>query len=279
MFNATEFMNEFFGTLHLLVDEEGTIWFIGREVTDKLGYAGANNSGRAITSFVRAEDRKALKYKAFSTTEKAILWSNPNDFSDKWIINECGLYDLLMHSEAKFASDFQHWVTHEVLPSIRKNGGYVLGQEDLEADTKEELEDKIRYLASEVKRLKESVMKKNIKLREMRDEVQINRYCAKKYREALDKIDAMTELFLIEDRYNEYLRKKDIERDEMMQVLRHQLCSLRILVLSSENPELIKAAKLENTKFEEALVEQVLSAANGAEGNMYKKHGTNVFLW
>ena len=78
-FDASEFLNDVFGSLHLLQDEEGTIWFIGREVADKLGYDNSSAKGHAITRFVRKEDRKALKYKALSTADKAILWQNPND--------------------------------------------------------------------------------------------------------------------------------------------------------------------------------------------------------
>ena len=64
--------NDVFGSLHLLQDEEGTIWFIGREVADKLGYDNSSAKGHAITRFVRKEDRKALKYKALFTADKPI---------------------------------------------------------------------------------------------------------------------------------------------------------------------------------------------------------------
>ena len=72
-FDASEFLNDVFGSLHLLQDEEGTIWFIGREVADKLGYLNVSTQGQAIINFVRKEDRKALKYKAFTAAAKAIL--------------------------------------------------------------------------------------------------------------------------------------------------------------------------------------------------------------
>lgn len=274
-FNASEFLNEMFGTLHLLQDENGTIWFIGREVADKLGYTGANNAGKAIISFVREEDRKVLKYKDFSVAEKPILWKNPNDFKDKWIINECGFYDLLMHSEAKMASDFQHWVTHEVLPSIRKNGGYIIGQEHLAEEERRILNEQIHELVREMEQLKERLKKKNQKLHQTKREAEINRLCRSKYKEALDNIDKMTRLFEIEDKYNEYLRQRDIDRDVMMQALRKQLYDLRILVMTYGASDLVTAAVRDGLVFESQLKSETLKPGSS---NVNAGRGINCFL-
>lgn len=274
-FDAQEFLNDVFGTLHLLQDEEGTVWFIGREVTEKLGYANKSNQGHAIIKFVRKEDRKALKYKALSVANKAILWSNPNDFSDKWIVNECGFYDLLMHSDAELASDFQHWVTHEVLPSIRKNGGYIMGQEHLNEEQKRILNAQIAELVTEVNSLKESLRKKNIKMREIRREAEINRLCRSKYKEALDDIDRMTKLFEVEDKYNEYLRQRDVDRDIMMQTLRKQLYDLRILVMSYGASDLVNAAIRDGLIYEAQLKDEAQTLGGQ---NVKASHGTNCFL-
>lgn len=274
-FTATEFLNEVFGALHLLQDEDGTIWFIGREVTDKLGYADASTQGRAILNFVRTEDRKALNYKGFAAVAKPILWQNPNDFADKWIINECGLYDLLMHSEAKGASDFQHWVTHEVLPSIRRNGGYIIGQELLDEEQENELYAQIRELADEVASLEERLRKKNEKMRQVKREAEINRLCRSKYKEALNDIDRMTQLFEIEDKYNEYLRQRDIDRDIMMQTLRKQLYALRVLVMSHGEPDLV------NTAIRDGLIAESQLRADAVKpgpSDIQSGHGINCFI-
>ena len=274
-FNATEFFNETFGTLHLLQDEDDEIWFIGREIVDKLGYAGNNNAGKAITNFVNEEDRKALKYRAFSDLEKAILWQNPNDYSDKWIINECGFYDLLMHSNAKAASSFQHWVTHTVLPSIRKNGGYIMGQELLDVEKERLLNAQIAELFEEVKCLREMIEKKNEKLKEAKQYVETNRLCRSQYKRALHDIDRMTRLFEIEDRYNEYLRQRDVDRDIEMETLRHQLYQLRILVMTYGRSDLVNAAIRDGLVYEAKLQEQVLPVGTL---QIESDHGTNCFL-
>lgn len=57
-----------------------------------------------------------------------------------------------MNKEAK---TFRKWVTHEVLPSIRKNGGYIIGQEELKGEEKEKLEEQIRQLAKQVNAYRE----------------------------------------------------------------------------------------------------------------------------
>lgn len=75
------------------------------------------------------EDKKVLDFKGFSqngTTQK--LWSG-NDFSNKTVINESGMYALIFGSKLESAKRFKHWVTHDVLPSLRKTGRYSVNQE------------------------------------------------------------------------------------------------------------------------------------------------------
>ncbi len=55
---------------------------------------------------------------------KAILWKG-NDFSNKTLINESGLYSLILSSKLPQAREFKHWVTSVVLPQIRRTGGYI----------------------------------------------------------------------------------------------------------------------------------------------------------
>lgn len=74
------------------------------------------------------DDLKTLKYKAYNVLGKASLWSR-NDYSDKSIINESGLYSLILSSKLEKAKPFKHWVTAEVLPTIRKTGGVYLREE------------------------------------------------------------------------------------------------------------------------------------------------------
>ena len=100
---------------------ENEPYFLGKEVAEILGYSIPQ---KAILTHVDEEDVKTLKYKAFSKTEKAKLWEG-KDFSDKKLINESGLYSLIIASKLPSAKKFKRWVTNEVLPSIRKHGAYM----------------------------------------------------------------------------------------------------------------------------------------------------------
>ena len=75
---------------------------------------------------------------------------NPRQF-----VNEPGLYEMSFSSRKAEAKAFKNWVTHDVLPSIRKNGGYIIGQEELKGEDKEKLEEQIRQLAKQVNAYKE----------------------------------------------------------------------------------------------------------------------------
>ena len=123
-----KFINDKFGEI-TTVTINGVPWFVGKEIAQILGYQ--NTSSKAIRTHVNKNDRKALKYKAYSESCLSDLWVG-NDFSDKITINEYGLYDLIFGSKLESAKDFKSWVTHEILPTIRKTGGYVA--EDREAE-------------------------------------------------------------------------------------------------------------------------------------------------
>jgi prophage antirepressor-like protein len=111
-----------FGNLRVLTDEKGDPWFVGKVVAEALGYAKPQT---AVSEHVLNRDRIVLKYKAFPKTEKASqLWQG-QDFSDKTLINESGLYSLILGSKLPAAIEFKHWITSEVLPQIRRTGGYI----------------------------------------------------------------------------------------------------------------------------------------------------------
>ena len=90
-------------------------WFSGKDIATILGYA---NTNQAITKNVDEEDRCVLE----NTTISAVDGSNSKPHSV--LINESGLYSLILRSKKKEAKDFKRWVTSEVLPSIRKTGSY-----------------------------------------------------------------------------------------------------------------------------------------------------------
>lgn len=91
----------------LIMDNEP--WFVGRDVAEILGYS---NSRDALAKRVDEEDKGVAKCDTLGGRQ------------DLTIINESGLYSLILSSKLPNAKKFKHWVTSEVLPSIRKNGIY-----------------------------------------------------------------------------------------------------------------------------------------------------------
>lgn len=119
MNQLTIFENKEFGEIRTVtIDNEP--WFVGKDIATALGYAKARN---AISTHVSDEDKKV-----------APIQGNLGGIQNMTIINESGLYALIFGSKLESAKRFKHWVTSEVLPSIRKNGGYIVGQETLTDD-------------------------------------------------------------------------------------------------------------------------------------------------
>ena len=110
------FENPEFGSIRTL-EINGEPWFVGKDVAEILAY---NEPHKAITRHVDEEDR----------TKHPIL-SN-GGMQESWLINESGLYSLILSSKLPTAKEFKRWVTSEVLPSIRKHGAYMT-PETLEA--------------------------------------------------------------------------------------------------------------------------------------------------
>ena len=106
-----------FGELRT-VEIDGEPWFVGKDVAEALGYKKPEN---AIANHVSDEDK----------TSTLIQGSGSNYKSKATIINESGLYSLILSSKLPSAKEFKHWVTSEVLPSIRKNGAYIRNQENM----------------------------------------------------------------------------------------------------------------------------------------------------
>ena len=113
------FENPAFGQVRI-VEREGEPWFVGKDVAQVLGYA---NPSKAILDHVDDED------KAFQMLEVAD--SQNGNLVKTAIITESGLYSLVLSSKLPTAKAFKRWITSEVIPSIRKNGGYIAGQAEL----------------------------------------------------------------------------------------------------------------------------------------------------
>lgn len=109
------FENPAFGKVRV-VEQGGEPWFIGKDVAEILGYS---NTPKAIRDHVDDEDKLA---------ERIVLSGQNREVA---IINESGLYSLILSSKMPNAKKFKHWVTAEVLPAIRKTGGYIAGSEKM----------------------------------------------------------------------------------------------------------------------------------------------------
>lgn len=104
------FENKEFGSIRT-VEVDGQPYFIGKDVAEALGYAKARN---AIAAHVSQEDKK-----------DALIQGDLGGTQAMTIINESGLYSLILSSKLPTAKKFKRWVTSEVLPSIRKHGAYM----------------------------------------------------------------------------------------------------------------------------------------------------------
>lgn len=123
------FNNPEFGEIRT-IDQNGEPWFVGKDVAAALGYS---NPRDAIAKHVDEQDKGVA------------ICDTPGGKQPMPIINESGLYSLIFGSKLEGAVRFKRWVTSEVLPSIRKNGGYIAGQEQL---TPEELMAKALLVAN-----------------------------------------------------------------------------------------------------------------------------------
>ena len=105
------FNNPDFGDIRtMLID--GEPWFVGKDVAASLGYGDGKSLANAIAKHVSDEDK--------GVTEMM----TPGGRQNMTIINESGLYSLIFGSKLESAKKFKKWVTSEVLPAIRKTGGY-----------------------------------------------------------------------------------------------------------------------------------------------------------
>lgn len=103
------FKNEQFGQIRMIMQGDEP-WFVGKDVAEILGYT---NPSKALTDHVDEEDK--LNNESLSSLGQR----------GGWLINESGLYSLILSSKLETAKAFKRWVTAEVLPSIRKHGEYV----------------------------------------------------------------------------------------------------------------------------------------------------------
>ena len=104
------FNHEQFGQIRTMTMPDGQVGFVGKDVAEVLGY---NQADKAISRQVDEDDRM-----------KCTVTDSLGRKQMAYIVNESGLYSLILSSKLPKAREFKHWVTSEVLPQIRKTGGY-----------------------------------------------------------------------------------------------------------------------------------------------------------
>ena len=104
------FKNEMFGEIRTLVNEKGETFFVGKDVAEALGYS---NTRKALQDHVDDEDKGVTKRDTLGGIQQMV------------VINESGLYSLVLSSKLPQAKEFKRWITSEVLPQIRQTGGYI----------------------------------------------------------------------------------------------------------------------------------------------------------
>lgn len=104
-----------FGEIRVVRDDGSEPWFVAKDICGMLGYS---NASKAIADHVDDEDK--LNNESLSSLGQR----------GGWLINESGLYSLILTSKLPGAKRFKRWVTHEVIPAIRRDGGYMVARAD-----------------------------------------------------------------------------------------------------------------------------------------------------
>lgn len=134
LFNSPEF-----GQIRTITDNDG-IYFVGKDVAQALGYS---NQRDALARHVDEEDKGVVKR------------DTPGGVQDVVTINESGLYSLVLSSKLPSAKRFKRWVTSEVLPALRRQGGYMLANAN---ETPEQIMARALKIADEALKRKDALI-------------------------------------------------------------------------------------------------------------------------
>ena len=151
----TVFASDKFGDVRI-VQIGNEPWFVGKDIATALGYGEGKSLANAVANHVDVEDKGVTKM------------MTPGGKQNVTIINESGLYSLIMSSKLPQAKEFKRWVTHEVLPSIRKHGAYLTDNALEEALTSPDF---LIKLATQLKEEKEARLEAEKKIEEQKPKV------------------------------------------------------------------------------------------------------------
>jgi anti-repressor protein len=138
--NLQLFSDPRFGEIRVMQNEKGEPWFAATDICNSLGYA---NPSKAIKDHTDDDER----YNARLDRGGNMLF-----------INESGLYSLILRSRMQTAKQFRKWVTSDVLPAIRKNGGYIMVKS---ADTSDEIIARALIIANETLNRQNELLKES----------------------------------------------------------------------------------------------------------------------
>lgn len=168
MNNIEIFKNAEFGEVRTLT-VDGEPYFVGKDVAEILGYS---NPRKALADHVDAEDKGVTKCDTLGGTQEMT------------VINESGLYSLLLSSKLPTAKKFKHWITAEVIPSIRKHGAYMTEQTIEQALTNPDF---LIQLATQLKTEKEKNKSLEVKVSALTVDNQIMQPKAEYFDELVDR--------------------------------------------------------------------------------------------
>ena len=150
-----KFIHPQFGEIRTMTMPDGQVGFVGKDVAEVLGYKLPR---KAILDHVEKDD--VLKWNLIDAMGRSQLTT---------FINESGLYSLILSSKLPQAREFKHWVTSEVLPQIRKTGGYIPVK--AEDDEKTILAKAVQILMKTVEVQKQSLEAQRLELAEQDVEI------------------------------------------------------------------------------------------------------------
>lgn len=157
MENLTTFTNDVFGNIRG-VEINGEPWLVGKDVAEVLGYA---NPSKAVSTHVDTED-KIMEMITHSQNGNVVKTQTA-------LINESGFYSLLLRSKLPEAKKFKRWVTSEVLPQIRKTGGYIPVTEEDEEKTI--MAKALQIMDRTIKMMDRTIDRQDIRIRELEGDV------------------------------------------------------------------------------------------------------------
>lgn len=191
------FKNQGLGSVRTAIDDNSQIWFVAKDITDILEI---QNTADALKSLDKDEIVK-VKLPTTGGVQSILL------------LNEPGMYSLVLRSRKPQAKEFKNWLTHDVIPSIREHGGYIYQQEMLNEKEKTKLYDMVESLQQSVTKFKTRWHELNADKRELKD---TQRSLKKEIRNLKDYADTKDKMYddLFKDFEKVYAENKALKAEK-----------------------------------------------------------------